>query len=262
MRERERERKTYIYATVYNNVNRIASCLKSITPLGDIIFVIVDNYSTDGTYELLKKIKFKNLKIILMRTRCSRGKGRNIGLNIISKIANDNDKILYIDLDTVYTQKWISLVLSTKPKDNTLYYGFLSKLKVQKTLPWSDLNFSEDWERMARAKSRGIRLIGVNKNMIGYMENERIENGLPRENRYGGYLRRYKNMISCQRGMAYKSWQEFYDSAESHQNIILDKLIWISSYFIAQIKGVYSYDKNLDNFRFVMKGNKLSHHKK
>ena len=58
----------YIYGTVLNNRNRIERNIKGISQLTDKKIVVVDNYSTDGTYEYLRslpnidviQISFKN----------------------------------------------------------------------------------------------------------------------------------------------------------------------------------------------------------
>ena len=91
-----------IYATVYNNFSKVKESLNSIIKqFSDFStsfeFVIVDNYSNDGTWEILQKFakKYKNIKLI--REHCSRGKGRAIAFNNTC-----GDYTFYVDLDTIY----------------------------------------------------------------------------------------------------------------------------------------------------------------
>ena len=85
----------YIYGTVYNNKSRIIDCLNSLdkikTPKK---FLIIDNYSTDGTYEILKNVKDVKIK----RVKCSRGKGRQLAMELSKDIADNNDPYLFLVL--------------------------------------------------------------------------------------------------------------------------------------------------------------------
>ncbi|WP_080514063.1 glycosyltransferase [Saccharolobus islandicus] len=46
-----------IYGTVYNSVNTILNTIESVFESEFSAIVIVDSYSTDGTYEKLKQLK-------------------------------------------------------------------------------------------------------------------------------------------------------------------------------------------------------------
>jgi glycosyltransferase involved in cell wall biosynthesis len=85
-----------IYGTVYNNVHSVEKSVESVwRPEYDI--VIVDNYSTDGTWEKLLGLR-KEFNIKLYRYRCSRGLGRHIAL-----YKRPEDSITaWFDLDTIY----------------------------------------------------------------------------------------------------------------------------------------------------------------
>jgi len=68
-------------STIYNNVNRVKVCLDSILAAVsglDFEIVIVDNYSTDGSFEVLKEYARLNSNIRILRCNCLRGLGRQI----------------------------------------------------------------------------------------------------------------------------------------------------------------------------------------
>ena len=97
---------TSIYGTVYNNVKYIKGCLGSlIQALPDFDdhyeLVVVDNCSTDGTFEILKKFtkEHKNTKVI--RYKCKRGRGRDIALKNTS-----GDYVFYIDFDCIFEKEF------------------------------------------------------------------------------------------------------------------------------------------------------------
>jgi Glycosyl transferase family 2. len=69
--------------------------------------VIVDSYSTDGTYEKLKQIE-KEFNLKILRFKSSRGLGRGIAL----KHCPDNSITAYIDLDVTYTPAFRKIVKS------------------------------------------------------------------------------------------------------------------------------------------------------
>jgi glycosyltransferase involved in cell wall biosynthesis len=90
----------YLYGTVYNNANRVLKCLDSLNQINTKKkFLIIDNYSTDGTYELLKE--FQNIE--LKRVKCSRGLGRQLAMELARDQAEINDLFMTFDLDTIYS---------------------------------------------------------------------------------------------------------------------------------------------------------------
>jgi glycosyltransferase involved in cell wall biosynthesis len=62
---------------------------------------VVDNYSTDGTYETLQD-NLKKYNMIVSQARCTRGRGRQLAIEMAEKKASANDMFMFIDLDTVY----------------------------------------------------------------------------------------------------------------------------------------------------------------
>ena len=143
----------FIYGTVYNSKNRILSSLDSIMKINiEKRIFIIDNYSTDGTYEILSDNKDK-YNLMVKQVKCTRGRGRHLAIDMAEKYAGENDMFFFIDLDTVYNQEFAKLIefgyknidKNTVFLDNHLcYYG--ANHRVQ----WKDLTASEDVEREAR----------------------------------------------------------------------------------------------------------------
>lgn len=96
--------KTSIIILTYNNLNYNRICLESIkkyTTVGTYEIIIVDNNSTDGTREWLKKQT--DIKLIFNDENVGFPKGCNLGINIAEK---DND-ILFLNNDTKVTPRWL-----------------------------------------------------------------------------------------------------------------------------------------------------------
>lgn len=188
-----------IYGTVFNNANIIKKSLNSvISKLPDFNenfeMVIVDNYSTDGTYEILKEYQKKHPNITIIQEKCTRGKGRQIAFN------NTKGKyVLTIDFDTVYLEPFKNIVYNyNKIKRNEIYPMLMMKRETMKFIGnWKDLNYDEDMEILANAISKGIKVYSI---PCALAENEKAKN---REKRYAdGFkytkrqLKNYADMIS------------------------------------------------------------------
>ena len=100
-----------VYGTVYNNRNRVPYCLRSLSPLS-AKFYIIDNYSTDGTFEYLKRSKNVRIK----QEKCNRGKGRQLAMEMAIVDSKDNDPIFYVDFDTIYSKRFIKLIKDIIPR--------------------------------------------------------------------------------------------------------------------------------------------------
>ncbi|MGC8588937.1 MAG: glycosyltransferase, partial [Hydrogenobaculum sp.] len=129
----------YIYGTVFNNAKWVRDSINSIKSLNPKEIIIADAMSNDGTYEILKEL---NVKVIRTGERMSRGKGRQIALNEVLKIAKPDDFVMYIDLDTIYTQKFIDYVKNfiDNPPEKTIGIGMLSRVQDNLNVEWRDLN--------------------------------------------------------------------------------------------------------------------------
>ena len=90
-----------IYATVFNNSNRVASSLDSIiNQLPDFNenfeMVIVDNFSTDGTWEILQEYADRYSNITIFQLECKRGTGRQKAFEMTS-----GEYVFSVDLDSI-----------------------------------------------------------------------------------------------------------------------------------------------------------------
>ncbi|RIB35234.1 MAG: hypothetical protein BXU00_02820 [Candidatus Nanoclepta minutus] len=150
-----------IYGTIYNNADTVKTTIKtlvnSIEDLFDeIIFVITDNYSDDGTYEKLLELKkeYENskIKIEIIREKSTRGKGRQIAMEYL--INNyDIDFVTYTDFDITYYpfQRDIFKAIIDNIKDYEIWGGVAGlatyktyKRILERGIEWPDTNFYED----------------------------------------------------------------------------------------------------------------------
>jgi glycosyltransferase involved in cell wall biosynthesis len=133
-----------VYATVYNNAYIVEKCVRSLfNALPDIDeLVVVDNYSTDGTYEILLELG-KEYPIRVYRYRCSRGLGRQLAFN-----KTRGRYVMYIDMDAVFDKQWGYVVkhLLNETFDNTLwnYFGLTTRRTVELIGGWRDQNYGKD----------------------------------------------------------------------------------------------------------------------
>ena len=137
-----------IYGTVFNNADVIRKSINSvISKLPDFKkrfeMIIVDNYSSDGTYEILKEYQKEYPNITVIQEKCTRGKGRAIAFN------NTKGKyVLTIDFDTVYLEPFKNIVYSYKRiKPLEIYPMFMMRRETMDIIGnWKDLNVAEDTE--------------------------------------------------------------------------------------------------------------------
>ncbi len=179
-----------IYGTVYNNASRVLECIQSLEHIKTKKFVyIVDNYSTDGTYE-----KIHNLtNVTVMRVKCSRGRGRQIALEMALKESKKDDLFMFIDLDTIYTVSFCRLIDDAIPRlsENDVFINSLSHITLNEKIPWRDLNNGEDWERLAHIYTSGYTLYTIN--MENLTENQPMSS--KRESRYARGINYYYRVV-------------------------------------------------------------------
>lgn len=162
-----------IYATVYNNDDRVEESLNSIIRQfpdfsKNFEFVIVDNFSTDGTWEVLQNFEKKYKNIHLIREHCSMGEGRAIAVDNIK-----TNYMFYVDLDTIYLSEFSKiikyLIKNYKPA-SLMPFGFCDRKTINKVGNWADLIHAEDTEFGARALSKSVKIydlpIFISKNQI------------------------------------------------------------------------------------------------
>ena len=193
-----------IYGTIYNNVQTVNKTLKTlINSLPDFEdkfeVVIVDNFSVDGTWEILQKWKrrFKNIRLV--RVKSSRGTGRNIALK-----HTQGDYVFHIDFDVYFKKEIKDLVEKFEricsPKTIIIPYVFSSRETLLAIGGWRDLNFGEDWEILARAvankvKIKNVLMVPFNVNQIVKIREARYT-----KNKIGYGIRKIRNILDSYRG--------------------------------------------------------------
>ena len=152
-----------VYATVYNNARTLNASIDSVMRqvskcTKEFEFVVVDNFSTDGTYELLEKVAAKYNNFGLFRAHCTRGEGRQLAYEQTS-----GRYVFYIDLDTLYLNPLSSIIGHAVDLCKTgivincpaIGLGLMDRPTMDRIGGWSNLNMTEDIEFFARAVRRG-----------------------------------------------------------------------------------------------------------
>ncbi len=266
-----RNKKLILYATTFNNASTVRASLDSVSRLGAQEIYIVDNYSSDGTFEELLKYgeRNKNLRIVLLKIRSTRGWGRHVALEHALRHAKENDLLMYVDLDTIYRNPYIKEIrrLAKILRGNQVcYLGHLAYAKTQRKAQWKDLNQCEDWERISHFKRLGFVLVDLELTKIGMsrnkLDNKWFENSSSagetvyrRESRYTKNkvrfaIRLVNYLADEQRGLAYKSFSDFYGQYKRKNPAYL--VVFIAAFVLARLKGVYEYDKRLNNKEYVL----------
>jgi len=135
-----------VYGTVYNNANYVEESIKSIYR-PEYRVVIVDNYSTDGTWERLLELR-KEYNLQLYRYRCSRGLGRNIALHKCP----ENSLTAYFDLDTIYYDAYHRVIHAAETYGSASARGVVvvNREYAIRRGGWRDLNVGEDTDFSVR----------------------------------------------------------------------------------------------------------------
>lgn len=167
-----------ICITHRNNIATIERSLASIFDQIDDTFevIVVDSDSTDGSLDILRRHEADG-KIMLVVTKCSRGKGRQIAF----EHSRGRCVISNLDMDEVYAPKLRELLnfyemhaagklllatssLELAPKE-TQFITIGTREIIEEIGGWRDLNHTEDWEMWRKAANvrkfahTGFRLV-------------------------------------------------------------------------------------------------------
>ncbi len=243
-----------VYGTVYNNARTIVRCILSIRKIMERLsipweIVVVDNYSIDGTYEILCKLR-ERFPIKVVREKCSRGKGRDLALRL-----SNGYYVMYVDFDMELKNDAFKLIeYYIRNIDNyTIYmpFGFTTRMLALKIGGWRDLNHGEDTEFFARASTKA-KLVHV---LVPVPRREEWTQG-PRRHRYARgkllYLRRLvMDRLDSFRACApnYAQLKEIYIRNSSST---IGKVLKSALYFIAKLRGLYKYCSFLRNNELVL----------
>lgn len=121
--------------TVYNSVATIERTLRSLKCRYPSETVVVDNCSTDGTYEAIQSLGIANLRAV--REKTSRGEGRNTAIRKAR-----GDVIVMVDGDVEYTgiEDYIDKFISFNTRSIVFFshFGRAAEDKVHLTMGWKD----------------------------------------------------------------------------------------------------------------------------
>jgi len=98
----------YIVIAIRNEVQHIEKCIDSVVSQdykGEYEVIVVDGMSTDGTYELLEKLKKKHKFILLKNPKFNAAAGRNIGIQ-----HSKGDYVAFIDGDAIAEKDWLKQI--------------------------------------------------------------------------------------------------------------------------------------------------------
>ena len=154
--------------TCFNEAGSVRNALDSMLPQlnDDFEVVIVDNFSTDGTFEILREYEKSN-GVKLVQKHCSRGLGRQIAF----EHAKGDYIIANLDLDDVFLPmlrdmlskyhsrvegNLLAIFNAVPPPHMTA--GWVQNITIgpreliASIGGWRDLNLFEDWDIWSRAK--------------------------------------------------------------------------------------------------------------
>ncbi len=149
-----------------NNASTVKSSIESILGLAkdiDAEIVVVDNASTDGSWEVLEEFRGDGVRSI--RRKCTRGEGRQLafqssrGEYILAQMDCDDEFLRsgvesFIDL---YHSRYEGMMLMTRKTrtDETSNVTIAPRRLIVEVGGWRPVNWGEDWDLWNRAASMG-----------------------------------------------------------------------------------------------------------
>jgi glycosyltransferase involved in cell wall biosynthesis len=148
-----------------NDGETVKKSIESLSPLTKELnpeIVVVDNKSTDGSWETMEALDLPNLK--LLRERCTRGRGRQLGFE-----KSTGDYIIAdMDCDDIFNPSGVTAVARRYLEDHdgrmlvTMKPTWYSNLTIaprpviDEIGGWRDVNWWEDWDIWVRAAAKGL----------------------------------------------------------------------------------------------------------
>ena len=137
-----------IYGTIYNSADTVRTTIEDLKEKlkYDFIISVCDNFSKDGTFEILKEYYF----IDAFQRKSTRGLGRQYALENLIKNHPDVDYIFFIDFDVIFSDYLNELIngIIKIYKENKIIGSFASLNTYKKILTkvrWRDMNVNEDF---------------------------------------------------------------------------------------------------------------------
>jgi glycosyltransferase involved in cell wall biosynthesis len=238
-----------IYGTIFNNRKYLPGVMASLKGLRPYKVYVVDNFSTDGSYEYLKVRK----DTVVVRDHCSRGIGRDVALKMVVSEGNKDDLLIMLDFDGCLKPDFYRVVKWARKnlrQDEIINFSTICRLKTARKLRYVDLNYGEDNEFVAYAysKLKGRKIYLDDSSSLRANPGRGITNNFASVTRYSnGYKaikRAVRAVVESHRGIAYKRW-----SGEAKTPSL--KLANIIGHFIAKFEGVYSYSEKYANNEYI-----------
>ncbi len=171
--------KVSVVITLFNEEKSVAKLLDSLrfqTKRFDEI-IIVDGGSRDKTVEIIRHFQKKDKRIRLLIEKCSRAKGRNIGIDIAR-----NEIIAITDAGCIAHKKWLERI--TKPLINKEvgvvagFYKMIGKTAFQRALSTYlgvlpsqfDANYLPSTRSIAFKKELWLKVGGFPEKLTGTAE--------------------------------------------------------------------------------------------
>lgn len=104
-----------IIIPAYNATATLEKAVNSVTEQIDAQIIIVENGSTDGTYELAKELAEKDKRIVVLQSEKGVSNARNKGID-----AADGEWIAFLDADDYYLENAFRIVLKYLDSDSDL----------------------------------------------------------------------------------------------------------------------------------------------
>ena len=119
---------------VDQNIQKLLNKLKKFKLHNKFEYLIIDDCSTDGTSNILKKIKYKKFKIIKNKKNLGFGKNYKFSINFAKKKNYEN--LIFLHGDNQYPCEKLSHIVK-KLKSNDLCFGsrYLNKRSMKKEMP-------------------------------------------------------------------------------------------------------------------------------
>jgi len=139
-----------IYGTVYNSADTVRTTIEDLKKKlkYDFVISVCDNFSKDGTFEILKEYDF----IDAFQRKSTRGLGRQYALENLIKNHPDVDYIFFIDFDVMfpdYLNKLIDGIIKIYKENEIIGFGGFASLNTYKKIltkvRWRDMNVFEDF---------------------------------------------------------------------------------------------------------------------
>lgn len=177
--------KISINITTFNRKKMTKFCIDSLintTKRDSFDLVVVDNFSTDGTVEMLKEMKKKNIidKLILNKENLHLGKAVNQACDVASK---DTDWLLWVNNDFFFMDNWLdnlTLVVNDLNIDyvNCVYLEGITRNKISPGIPKKTKNGGSYLEQTLRNKKKYVTATGpILKKVLRNKYNIRVSEG-------------------------------------------------------------------------------------